>query len=183
MKTVWMTVLSLLVPGLLLVMPATAGTLEIGKKPAEVKLDDKAGGRLDGKAWSSTELKGKIFVLFYVDPDEKDMNEHVAEAIRAEAFPGDKFGSVAVINMAASWVPNVVLDKILAGKQVKFPRTIYVRDRERRLVQDWGLTDNSYQITVFDRDGTVLFTKAGKFTDAETRKLVQLLKDKIKETP
>jgi len=183
MKAIWTVMLSVLVPGMLMLLPVTAGSLETGKKPSEIKLDGKAGGRLDGTAWSSTELKDKIFVMFYVDPDEKDLNEHVAEAIRKEQFPGDKFGSVAVINMGASWLPNAILDKVLAGKQKKFPRTIYVRDRAKLLVKEWGMTDDNYQISVFDRDGAVLFTKAGKFSPDETQKLVEMLKDKVQATP
>ncbi len=46
-----------------------APAVELGEIPPKVELKDKLGGRLDGTPWSSEELRGKVHVLFYVDPD------------------------------------------------------------------------------------------------------------------
>ena len=85
----------------------TAQAFEIGEIPPKVELKEKLGGRLDGKPWSSEELQGKVHVLFYVDPDEKDTNNPASEALDKEKFPPDKFQSIGMINMAATWMPNV----------------------------------------------------------------------------
>jgi uncharacterized protein len=79
---------------------------EVGQVPPRVELKDNLGGRLDGKPWSSDELKGKVHVLFYADPDEKDTNEDASEALKKEKFPAEKYQSVAIINMAATFMPN-----------------------------------------------------------------------------
>ena len=42
----------------LLVVPQMVQAIEIGQVPPKVELQEKLGGRLDGKAWSSDELKG-----------------------------------------------------------------------------------------------------------------------------
>ena len=61
------------------------GELPIGEIPPTIVLKDDLGGRLDGTEWSSEELvSGKVLVLFYVDPDESDLNNHVSEALMAE---------------------------------------------------------------------------------------------------
>ena len=158
---------------------AAEAVLPVGKPAPAVSLSGSAGGRLDGTPWSSSESKGKVTVLFYVDPDEKDLNEHVAVALRKEAFPSEKFASVAVINLAATWKPNWLIEKILAGKQKQYPRTLYIRDKVKALVEHWGLTDNSYDIVVFDRQGTVIFSKDGQLTETETLGLVQLIKENL----
>ena len=86
--------------------------LPLGEIPPKIVLQDDLGGRLDGTPWSSEELvSGKIIILFYVDPDESELNNHVTVAIKAEKFPLEKTGSVAVINMAATWLPNVKINK------------------------------------------------------------------------
>ena len=37
---------------------------------------------MDGITWNSEELvPGKIIVLFYVDPEESDLNNHVSDAL------------------------------------------------------------------------------------------------------
>ena len=46
-------------------------------------------------------VSGKIIILFHVDPDVSELNNHVTEALKAEIFPLEKTGSVVVINMAA----------------------------------------------------------------------------------
>ena len=72
------------------------------------------GGRLDGTPWSSEELvSGKIIILFHVDPDESELNNHVTEALKTEKFSTEKTGSVVVVNMAASWLPDVMINKKL----------------------------------------------------------------------
>ena len=62
--------------------------LALPKNLPELTLKGEEGGRVDGKPWSSKELTGKVHVLFYVDPDEKDLNEHVADRLKKEDFPG-----------------------------------------------------------------------------------------------
>ena len=64
-----------------------AQAIEIGEIPPKVELKEKLGGRLDGTPWSSEELQGKVHVLFYVDPDEKDTNNDASEALDKEKFP------------------------------------------------------------------------------------------------
>lgn len=157
--------------------------LRTGKPAPPVTLSGKSGGRLDGTPWRSAELRGKVHVLFYVDPDEKDLNEPTAQAIKREKFPDAEFGSVAVINMAATWKPNWLISAILKRKQAKYPRTIYVRDNNKTLVNRWRLADNAYVITVFDRAGNVLFSQGGKFSDRQTRQVVELLRREINRKP
>ena len=77
---------------------------------------------------SSVELQGKVDVVFYVDPDEKDTNNEASDALDREKFPSDKFQSVGIINMAATWLPNFAISSALKDKQKRYPETIYVRD-------------------------------------------------------
>ncbi len=107
--------------GIFLINPI-AQALEIGEVPPKVELKEKSGGRLDGKPWSSEELRGKVHVLFYVDPDEKDTNNPASEAIDKEKFPEDKFHSYGIINMAATWMPNFAINMALKEKQERYPK-------------------------------------------------------------
>lgn len=161
-------------------IPATAWAgAELGQVPSKVELKDNLGGRLDGKPWSSDELKGKIHVLFYVDPDEKDTNNETSEALDKEKFPAEKFQSVAIINMAATFMPNFLINSSLKEKQEKYPRTLYLRDYKKVLVQEWKLTDDSSDIVAFDKSGKVIFRKDGKLTAEEIQKLLKAVKDNL----
>ncbi len=165
----------------LAVLPITpvAQAIEIGEIPPKVELKEKLGGRLDEKPWSSEELKGKIHVLFYVDPDEKDTNNEASEALHKENFPGDQFQSVAVINMAASWLPNFAIASSLKEKQKRYPRTLYVRDNKKVLVTAWKIADDSSNVYAFDKQGKLIFKKEGKLTAEEIQTLIKAIRDHL----
>jgi YtfJ family uncharacterized protein len=157
----------------------TAQAIEIGEMPPKVELKEKLGGRLDGKPWSSEELQGKVHVLFYVDPDEKDTNNPASEALDKEKFPSDKFQSIGMINMAATWMPNVLINSSLEEKQKRYPKTIYVRDNKKTLVQAWKIADDSSDILAFDKKGKLIFRKDGKLNAEEIQKLIKAIRDNL----
>ncbi len=174
-----MRTLSFLMIFLLSALPLSA-ELPLGKIPPKIILEGDLGGRLDGTAWNSEELiSGKVMVLFYVDPDEADLNNHVSDALKAENFPLDKYGSVGVANMGATWLPNFAINIKLKSKQEKHKSTIYVKDLEKTLVKKWGLTDDDSDIILFGKDGKVLFSYDGKFSDAQVKEIIQAVKDNL----
>jgi YtfJ family uncharacterized protein len=161
------------------VMPQMVMAVELGQVPPQVALQENLGGRLDGAAWRSDELKGKVHVLFYVDPDEKDTNNDASEALDKEKFPAEKFQSVAIINMAATWMPNFAISMSIEDKQKRYPRTIYVRDYQKVLVGAWKIADDSSNILAFDKQGKLIFRKDGKLSPEDIQKLIQAIKDNL----
>ena len=114
--------------------------LPIGEIPPKVVLKDYLGGRLDGTQWSSDELvSGKVIVLFYVDPDESELNNHVSDALKAENYPKEKYGSIGMANMAATWLPNFAINMKLKSKQEQYKSTVYVKDLDKTLVKKLSL--------------------------------------------
>jgi len=153
--------------------------LEVGEIPKQLVLNDETGGILSGEAFSSDILKDKVYVLFYVDPDEKELNEHVSAALKKEAFDRENYGSVAIINMAATWLPNFAIASKLEKKQKNYPNTLYVKDLDSVLVREWDLKDDSSNVVLFAKDGKVLFVKKGKLNSEETLELISLIQDNI----
>jgi predicted transcriptional regulator len=148
--------------------------LSLGEVPQVAELRGENGGRLNGEAWASTELRDKVHVLMYIDPDHRNDNEPLQYALREQAFGPENLGSVAIINMAATWLPNAAIGSSLAAKQKEFPHTIYAKDFKRHLVKAWGLTDDSYCVLLFDKAGKLLFRKDGKLTEAEVKDVIRL---------
>ena len=162
-----------------LLMNQAADAIEIGEIPPKIELKEKLGGRLDGKPWSSEELRGKVHVLFYVDPDEKDTNNDASDALDREKFPGDRFQSVGIINMAATWLPNFAISSALKDKQKRYPTTIYVRDYKKVLVNTWKIADDSSDVLAFDKNGGLIFRKDGKLTTEEIQRLIRVIRDHL----
>jgi len=163
----------------LLVLVGSAVAVEVGKVPASVTINGKDGGRTNGKAWNSSSLKGKVHIVFYVDPDEKDLNKALNQALKKETFDRSKFASVAIVNMAATWMPNVAIEAKLKSKQKEFSRTTYVRDRSKVLVKKWALADDNSDVLVFDKSGKLIYKKFGKLSKEEIAKVISLIKSNI----
>ncbi|MBC8178735.1 MAG: transcriptional regulator [Deltaproteobacteria bacterium] len=158
-----------------MIQPAWAG-IEMGQVPKEVVLKGDLGGRLDGSPWSSKELKGKINVIFYVDPDERDLNNEASDALKKENFPREKFQSYGLINMDATWLPNFIISSSLEEKQKLYPTTIYVRDYDKVLVKEWGISDDNSDVLAFDKEGRLIFKKYGKLNAEDIQKLIKVIR-------
>ena len=68
----------------LLITSISLFALNTGEVPPKVVISEKDGGYLDGTAWDSSMLKNKLYVLFYVDPDERETNSAFTEALKAK---------------------------------------------------------------------------------------------------
>jgi len=154
--------------------------ITVGEKPKEVTLSGENGGMAkDNAAWNSSMLKDKVYVLFYVDPDEKDLNSAFSDALKAKNYDRTNYGSIAIVNLAATWKPNVIIESLLKSKQKEFPDTIYVKDKNSVLVKEWDLADDNSDIVIFDKNGKVLFYKAGKLSDTDMKKAFSLIEEHI----
>ncbi|HAG15923.1 MAG TPA: transcriptional regulator [Bacteroidales bacterium] len=163
----------------LLISGNVFSTLPVGKVPQKITLANGDGGKIDGTAWSSSELVNKVWVLVYADPDASDVNEAATEAIKAKDYPDQYYNSVAVINMAATWKPNFAINMILKGKQSKYPKTVYVRDMNRTLAKKWGIADESNDIVVFDPSGKVVFSHDGQLGPDAIKEMISILDAEI----
>lgn len=149
--------------------------MQLGTKPPEITLKGKSGGLVAGGEWSSAMLKDKVYVLFYVDPDEKNTNNAFSEALKAKKFDQTLYGSVAIVNMAATWMPNFAIENKLKSKQKRYPKALYVKDKKKVLVEQWGLADDCSVIVVFGKDGKVLYYKEGRLSQEAISKVITLI--------
>jgi len=162
-----------------LVLLGSVAALELGNVPSSVVLDDENGGKTDGSAWSSKMLKGKVHILFYVDPDERKLNEPLTKALKKRHFDRKKYASVAMINLAATWLPNAVLESKLEAKQKEFPDTIYVKDKKKVLVKKWKLADDNSDILIFDKSGKLIYKKFGRLSTKEITDVIKLIEKNL----
>ncbi len=153
--------------------------LEVGEKLPTLTLEGKDGARADGEPWSSESLRGKVFVIFYVDPDKKDLNEEFVERLKSEEFDRRYYGSAAIANLEATWMPNFAIEAALKSKQKKYPDTIYVKDRVKKGVKVWGVADDDANFIVLGPQGKVLYFSSGKIPKESYEKIVDLIHTEI----
>lgn len=164
---------------LILLFMSNCLAIELDKVPSLVSLDGKDGGKVDGAKWSSSMLKGKVHIVFYVDPDKKDLNEDLSNALKKRHFNRKKYGSVAIINLAATWMPNALIESKLKSKQKKFPDTTYVKDKKKILVNKWDLADDNSDILIFNKKGKLIYKKFGKLSTSQIVDVITLIEKNL----
>ncbi len=176
MKKIWIFCI------IFLFMPAMAmAEMPLGEVPPLVTLQGDDGGRVDGTSWSSAELKGHVSYVFYVDPDESDLNDKMVKALETLDNPEGSYKSYAIINMDATWLPNVAIASKLKSTQKDHPDTIYVKDMEKILAKKWGLTDDTYDVLVIAKDGKVVFSKDGQLSESDIAKMLGVIRENVKK--
>ena len=144
-------------------------------------LDKDDGGYVKGGAWNSSMLEGKTTLLMYVDPDEKSKGEVFKPTI--EAFEKElnfsKFQILVILNLHATWKPNVIIEKLLKNKMEEYPQRIYVVDKESVLVKKWKMNDDEYNVHVLDPQAKVLFSHAGEWKKEDMIKADKLVRKTV----
>lgn len=152
--------------------------IKVGTELPELILKGE-NGTIDGKNWSSKSFETPINVFFYVDPDERDANEEISEILADKKYPKNKVTYFGAINYDATFLPNFLLSNLLKQKQKKYPDTIYLKDYDKTIVSQWNLKDDSNTFTILDKDSKVLFSKFGKLTKGDIKKVLQIIESKI----
>ena len=149
--------------------------LKVGTTLTPFELTGDDGGRLDGSPWSTKELAGKVSVLFYVDPDVKDLNEKFGDLLKDKDYSKDLINYVAIINMEATPLPNFLIASSLKVKQRRYTSTLYLKDYTKKLAREVKFVDDDYNILILDAQGKILFFKNGKMNDEEITKAIGLI--------
>lgn len=154
--------------------------LSLNEIPKNISISGENGGYVqDGAIWNSSTIKDKVYVMFYVDPDEKSTNDEFSSKLKEKNYDETNFGSIAIINMAATWKPNIIIEKVLKSKQEEFPTTIYVKDKKSVLVNEWNLDDDASDILIFSKKSKLLFYKSGKMSHVDIEKAIKIIEENL----
>jgi predicted transcriptional regulator len=152
---------------LLVLAPYAQAGLTIGKPLPNVTLPQS-----NGSSWQSASLRGHKHLVIYMDPDKRKNVQPLLKALRTSS---KTIQTVAIVNLAATWMPNKILISKLKQNQSKMKNTSYVFDKKRTLVKAWGLTDNDTEVLVLDRNGKLLYRKHGALNWASVESILKKL--------
>ena len=120
--------------------------------------------------------------MFYVDPDAHNLNDHVGLALKTHGYKKGELDSIVVVNLAATWIPNAIIDSRLQEKQREFPNTLYLRDQKKIIVDEWGFDDDSNVVALLNKDGSLAFYRSGRLSDDDVKLLLSLIDEQNKKT-
>ena len=99
---------------------SSAAELKVGDKASDFNLKDPTGKEY---SLDHPQFKGKVLYIAYVDPDEKDLNNHVEDALKKEREAGGldktRYEGFGIANLKSTNLPNFIIkphDQEQAGK-------------------------------------------------------------------
>lgn len=153
----------LLAGGTLLALQAN-----VGKAVSNVKIKTP-----DDKTSAIPFLGQKVLVIFYTDPDVKDVNDALSDAIKAKNYPKEKYTGVGIANCEDTWLPNSMIRYAGRQKQSKYPSSVILVDDDHILSKAWDLgnCDELGYVMVIGTDTKIKFAKAVK-SQAESKAII-----------
>ncbi|MHB8138259.1 MAG: YtfJ family protein [Smithellaceae bacterium] len=157
------------------VLNVFAAELKVGDKASDFSLKDSTG---TAYGLETPPYKGKVVSVFYVDPDEKDMNSHVEDAfIKDPAIERNvKYKGLGIANLKDSKLPNFVIKAAVKSKQKK-TGAIVLLDPDYTLLNLWGLKNDTSNIVILDKNRICRYIYSGKLPAAEVQKAVNIVKE------
>jgi hypothetical protein len=156
---------------------AAAAELKVGDKAPGFTLKDPAGKEY---TFDSPQFKGKVLYIAYVDPDEKDTNNHVEDALKRERESGaldkNRYEGFGIANLKASGLPNFIIKAAIKSKQEKTGAVVLL-DYDYTILNLWGLKNDSSEVLVLDKDRICRYVHHGKLPDAELAKMIGIIKE------
>jgi len=165
---------------IILLTTIISNAIEIGHIPPHIVLNKNNGSTTDGKAWDSKSLKGKVHTLLYMDPDKRSDSQILLDALAKLKIDNHKYSTVAIINLAATWLPNSILQSKLKEKQKELKNMEYVFDKTKFLVKKWKLRDDASNVLILDKDSKVIYQKSGKLSQQDIKHILYTIHQSIK---
>ena len=151
--------------------PGAADAAEVGELLPNVELRDGSD-----KPAVIPDLGAKVLAVFYTDADEKDMNDPLADAIKARKFDEQRYRGMGIVNLADSKAPNFLIRRAVREKIEKYKSTI-LTDPDRLLAKAWKLggCNNTSVVVVLGTDGRVAHVQRGPIRGDDIGKIVELI--------
>jgi uncharacterized protein len=118
-------------------------------------------------------LGEKVLTIFYTDPDVKDVNDELSNALKAKSFPLDKYSGIGIANCKDTWIPNAGIRMKSRQKEKQFPGSIILLDKDHIFPKALGLNDcnEAGVVVVIGKDKMVKFIKYVK-TPEESKAII-----------
>ncbi len=171
------TVFALLLVLFWVASSAVAAELKVGDKAPDFKLKDSTGKEY---SLEHPQFKGKVLYIGYVDPDEKDTNNHVEDALKKEKEAGGldktRYEGFGIVNLKASLMPNFLIKSAIKSKQEK-TGAIIILDLDYAILNLWGLKNDASNVVVLDKERICRYVNSGKLPPEELAKMIQIIKE------
>jgi len=147
--------------------------LVLGGSPISFSLPDN-----DGVMRSPAQFIGKVLIVNHADPEHRDTNEAVSDAVK-QAVESGRLSKELVVGLGiadcqASWLPNTFIRAFGKLKARKYGSTV-LYDTTGEVRRCWGVPPRTSTIVILDKNGVCRFIESGKVDQTKISELIALL--------
>jgi predicted transcriptional regulator len=126
----------------------------------------------------------KVLLIQYTDPDVKDINDKLSDAVKAKKFDAKLYQGIGIANCKDTWIPNAGIRMKARQKEKQFVGSIVMLDENHIVPNALGLGDCNGMgvLMVVGKDKVIKYMK--KITSEEESvkaapEVVKLLEEEI----
>ncbi len=156
----------------LLIAASSGQAAMLGEELANLSLKD-----ADGQPATIPDFGKKVLTIVYADSQTADLNDPVADALKASGVDVAKVRGIGLANLKDTWVPNYIARMIIRRKVEKYESTILL-DEEGTVPAKWDLgdCDDESVIIVIGADKRVKYIKKGAVRGEEIDEVVAIVR-------
>ncbi len=152
-----------------------AQELKVGSKASDWSFPDSEDKTFSMESWA-----GKVLLINYVDPDESDLNDHFTDAMKKAKDQGllkdETYKGIGIADCKSTWKPDVLI-RTIAGKKAKKYNTVILFDYDATLRKAWGLSADTANAILLDKNRIVRAIVRGKVPESEVASIVKMAVD------
>jgi hypothetical protein len=118
----------------------------------------------------------KVVMILYTDPDVKDVNDPLSNAVKAKNYSKDSYLGVGIANCKDTWIPNAGIRFKARQKEQQFPGSVILLDEKLLLAKTWvlGNCNESGVVIVIGKDSKVKYLKTVKSAE-ESKSIIPVV--------
>lgn len=128
----------------------------------------------------------KVLLIQYTDPDVKDINDKLSDAVKAKKFDEKLYQGIGIANCKDTWIPNMGIRMKARQKEKQYAGSVIMLDEARVLPTALGLGDCNDRgvLIVVGKDKVIKYMK--KITSEEesrnaTAEVIGLVEEEMKK--
>jgi predicted transcriptional regulator len=128
----------------------------------------------------------KVLLIQYTDPDVKDINDKLSDAVKAKKFDAKLYQGIGIANCKDTWIPNAGIRMKARQKEKQFAGSIVMLDEKLIIANALGLGNCNEKgvLLVVGKDKTIRYMKkitSEAESEQATAEVISLLEAEIKK--
>jgi len=128
----------------------------------------------------------KVLLLQYTDPDVKDVNDKLSDAVKAKKFSDKLYQGIGIANCKDTWIPNMGIRMKARQKEKQYAGSVILLDESRVLPTALGLGDCNEKgvLLIVGKDKVIKYMKKIS-TEEESQKataeVISIIEEEMKK--